>query len=139
MLHGYESASNIAILFQFYIYKNAVLAASELCFNIFNGFSAHSFFLSELYTLHELVLTTLPPIYTILSGSWDNCCSVKYEFVSPERFKVMRKSHISELGLRSIYLILSAILHGSFVTLTVQESYSIFISNDRPYDASLYD
>ena len=66
-MHGFDSCSQISTFIGFYIYKNAVVASCEVCFQIFDGFSTQIFFNSLLLGMYNTIFTTLPTIYIILN------------------------------------------------------------------------
>ena len=127
------------MLYRFYIYKNTVLAASEFLFCLFNGFSSTSLFLPFHYMIYCVFLTTLPPVYGILSARWDGCCTLSKSTVTPLQFKKIRDNHEKHLRLRSVTLISTAIAQGMLITLIILESYTAFKFEGQIFDASLTD
>lgn len=64
--HGYHSRQQISSLIYFYFYKNVVLVACEITFQVFAGFSRERIFIGIFVSLYNLVLTTLQSMIAIM-------------------------------------------------------------------------
>ncbi|XP_057301942.1 phospholipid-transporting ATPase IF-like isoform X1 [Hydractinia symbiolongicarpus] len=130
LVHGHHYYTRLAVVVQYFFYKNVSFVIPQLLFQLMNGFSSMSLYSSAYLTAYNIFFTSMP---VLLYGVFEQDLKADSLMASPILYKDMAKNKLLSWK-EFAYWMIAGIWHGLVIFLGTK-----FLYGKSSFDSGMFD